>query len=74
MVCVYIRQKHRIWLVNCTGNPQVLLDVPGPGPAKNPYPLGGYGFLAGLCSWTPGYTHTRTRIHDPRVFLVMVES
>jgi hypothetical protein len=54
--------------VNCTGNPQVLSDVPGPGPAENPYLLVGYGFSAGLYSWTLGFTHTRTCRHYLQVF------
>jgi hypothetical protein len=40
-------------LVNCTGNPRVLLRVPGPGPAENPYPSKGYRFFHGYASSNP---------------------
>jgi hypothetical protein len=40
-------------LVNCTGNPRVLLRVPRPGPAENPYPSKGYRFFHGYASSNP---------------------
>ena len=46
-------------LVNCMGNPQIFLAIPGPVPVNYPYPHGGYGFCMAVFIQVPKI-HIRT--------------
>ena len=41
-------------LVKCPGNPRVFLLEPVPAPVCTRTRVGGYGFLRGSLTWTPG--------------------